>query len=234
MTVKMEGRSYTDLLREMREKVLKEEVGEVLSVQKLGDKDVLQIRVKAGPSSSILKNVISSRVEGAVVQQSGAQSGPKVFHIKDLEWDSTEDVVRKGVAHAIQVPEPEVKVTSLRPAFGNMQNATVVLQGEMAAKLQEVQRIKIGWVSCRVVLREKVNRCYHCWEMGHTARSYMGVDRSQQYSIVERRATRRLIVSHYQNAGVVVRRATGQALLNAPNGVKNSTSKCKAQPTCDG
>lgn len=54
------------------------------------------------------------------------------------------------------------------------QNATIVVLSHIAGKLKEKQRVKIGWVACRVVPCEE--RCYRCWEAGHISNNFKGVD----------------------------------------------------------
>lgn len=54
-----------------------------------------------------------------------------VIHVKDLDIEATKEDVAEGIGKAIGIQEPhfEVKVISLRPAFSNTQNATVILIG---------------------------------------------------------------------------------------------------------
>lgn len=63
-----------------------------------------------------------------------------VIHVKDLDIEATKEDVAEGIGKAIGTQEPpfEVKVTSLRPAFGNTQNATVFLTKEAAVKLDRM------------------------------------------------------------------------------------------------
>lgn len=178
MVVKVQGKTYADLLKEVREQVA-HEGAEILSVRKTGEGDGMQLRVKEGPNAGAIKEVIQQKVHGAVVTSVGARSRLMTFHVKDLEMDATEMMVKTGVAQAIHEPEEEIKVTSLRPAYGSTQNATVVLPGHLAHKVQELQRVKIGWVFCRIVPREEITRCFKCWEIGHLANKCSGPDRSK-------------------------------------------------------
>lgn len=53
------------------------------------------------------------------------------IHVKDLDIEATKEDVAESIGKAIGIQKPhfEVKVTYLRPAFGNTQNATVILIG---------------------------------------------------------------------------------------------------------
>lgn len=60
-----EGKSYAELLKDGKDHVAQEEVGEVLSLRKLGEKNEIQIRVKAVPKADALKDVMKSKLPGA-------------------------------------------------------------------------------------------------------------------------------------------------------------------------
>lgn len=73
--------------------------------------------------------------------------------------------------------EREVTITSMRPAYGDMQKATVELEEEKVDSLLKEKTIKIGWISCRVTERMQIDRCYRCMEHGHTAPNCRKEDR---------------------------------------------------------
>lgn len=176
VTVKADGRSFADLLRDMKTKVNKEETGEVLSVKK-GPRDELQLTLKAGKAVDEIKKVIGNKVEGAVVKEVGRKIPPVLYHIKGLDLEATTEDIKEGFSALIG--EEEIRISALRPAFGGTQNATVLVPGLVAKKLQDVSRIQIGWVCCRLVQRESETRCYRCWEFGHLTNGCKGVDRSK-------------------------------------------------------
>lgn len=180
MVVSAQGRTYADLLKEVKNKVPKEEAGDVLSVRKVGGSEDLHIRVKVGPDSDKLRDAIASRVEGVKVSQGGRRQRPVVFHIKDLEEDTNEEAIRRGLAEELKEPVEKFKVSAVRPAYGNTRNATVIVPGNIAGRLKVTGRVRIGWVACRIVPREEITRCYRCFEVGHMARECTGEDRTKQ------------------------------------------------------
>lgn len=179
LVVKAEGKTYADLFREVKQKVSKEEAGEVLSVRRVGEREELKIRVRASPSTETLKELIRSKVQGAVVFQGGRGTRPVPFQIRDLEEETTEDDVRSAVAEELGETVEKIKVTSVRPAYGCTKVANITVPSSCSAKLKEKMRIKIGWVACRVLVREPIDRCYRCWETGHFAAQCSSVDRSK-------------------------------------------------------
>lgn len=85
ITVRAEGRTFADLLKDVRTKVSKEELGEVLSIRKVDDKEELQLRLRAGPKVAEVRGTIQNKVEGVEVSEGGRRSIPFTFIIKDLE-----------------------------------------------------------------------------------------------------------------------------------------------------
>lgn len=87
--------------------------------------------------------------------------------------------IQKELGDKNIVNEQDIVVTSLRPAFAGTQKATVKLPQAVALRLARKRRILIGWISCRLKIREEQQRCYRCWEIGHTASVCKGLDKSR-------------------------------------------------------
>lgn len=176
VVVKAEGRTFADLLKDMKTRINKDDTGDILSVRK-GPNEEIQLRLRAGKGVEEIKKVISDRVEGAVVKEirRGPQKVP--FHIKDLDYQATVDEVKEGLKEVIG--EEDVRVGELRPAYGGTQSVTVLVPLAAAAKLRKVSRLHVGWVCCRVIPREDEVRCYRCWEYGHVSSACKGADRSK-------------------------------------------------------
>ena len=64
------------------------------------------------------------------------------------------------------------------PYIGN-RKAYVLLEEARVLKLLKGAHIKIGWVSCRVRRKKKVNRCFRCLGFSHIAADCRGPDRSR-------------------------------------------------------
>lgn len=102
LTVKAEGKTFADLLKAIRNQVTQDNTRDILSIRKVGEKEEVQIRLKAGEKAKSLKAVISNRVVGVIVDNRGRKSQHTNFHTKDIERDAKEDSVRGGVAEAYQ------------------------------------------------------------------------------------------------------------------------------------
>lgn len=167
---------YAEIVKAVRSKVDIDKVGAtVLSMRKRGEN--LAITVKGGaPEAEALSTAIST----ATGLHTGVQTRSAFIHVKDLDKETTRDEVQQEIAKALSVTSMDViQVTSLRPAFDETQNATVKLPSELAKAAAKRNRIRIGWVMCRVRPREPDKRCYRCGETGHFANNCKGPDKSK-------------------------------------------------------
>lgn len=91
-----------------------------------------------------------------------------ILHIKGMNQATTEDELRKAIVRTLDpIIVPEIKISSLRPAFGGTQNATVFLPKEAATCLLRKKTILVGWIQCRVIERIVSARCPKCWRYDH-------------------------------------------------------------------
>ena len=174
--VKAEGRTYADILKTVKAGVNIKDVGvEVIAIRKTKADD-LMIQLKGGrKDAETLRLAIAEKIEGVKAVR---QMEMAVMHIRDLEEETDMSEVKQGVQGALGLANAdEIHVTSLRPTHTSTKNATIKLPKLWAKQLMNTKRIRIGWVSCRIQMREDDRRCYKCWDKGHTARNCKGPDR---------------------------------------------------------
>lgn len=138
----------------------------------------VQLILKKGhQGATALRQAISTAVPEAKVSGQGV---PVVVHVKGLDADVTGDEVLNAIVAQFPsdgaMPSVVAKV-NLRPAFQGTQNASLVLQPEIAKKMVEAGTIRVGWSSCRVQLPDR-DHCFKCWMKGHKANECTGPDRS--------------------------------------------------------
>lgn len=176
VVVQAPGKTYADLLKTVKDKVKAEEAGDILSIRKGRDQQ-LEVRIsgsqKAGEFSSLLKN----RAEELQVDIRTKGDRRTVVHVKDLLYDTTEREIKEAIEKVLGVGEG-FQITSIREAYGNTKNATVVTNQRNATKLI-ASRLRVGWVCCRAYIRTEVEKCYRCWNTGHGRRECRGPDRSE-------------------------------------------------------
>lgn len=73
----------------------------------------------------------------------------------------------------------DLHVSALRPTRDGNQAAIIAVCTESAWKLRGINRIQVGWISCRIRERVLVERCYKCWAVGHKVAECNGPDRSK-------------------------------------------------------
>lgn len=182
VVVKQEGKSYSDILRAVKEGVSPTYIpagAKVTSFQRSRNEDLL-IRIKGSEKSAeMICKAVTDKVPGL---KASVKNRKKVFfHVSDLDGETSEEDIIQGIKKELGdtfTNEQEIVVTSLRPAFAGTQKATVKVPHAAALRLTKKRRILIGWISCRLKIREEQQRCYRCWEMGHTASVCKGPDKS--------------------------------------------------------
>ncbi|XP_015123963.1 uncharacterized protein LOC107046022 [Diachasma alloeum] len=168
---------YSDILRQMKKDVPSEDAsGCIDKIRRTATGDMLIIlsRNTTDAAPKLRITIINLLGEEAEVLSKGPQED---LQIKDLdETTSKEDVIEAlraaaGEEHEIQADA----VKSLREADGGTQTASVRLTATTAKKiLGELEKIKIGWVNCRVKRVERPLKCFKCWHYGHFATTCKG------------------------------------------------------------
>ena len=93
-----------------------------------------------------------------------------------IETEDVENAVRGFFDHASEL---ELKVSHTKRPYRGNRKVYVLLEEARALKLLKTTHIKIGWVSCRVRQKMKINRCYRCLGFGHTGANCRGPYRSR-------------------------------------------------------
>lgn len=175
LKVKIEGKSYAELLKTVKQEINPSALGvEVTSLRQSRTGDLL-VTVKDGADNAekLMKEIKEKFPKARAIQA----TTKKVIHLKGMdELTSKEEVIDAVVAEISCKPEL-CEVTSMRPSYGNRQNATVILPASDADRLTQKGKLKIGWVMCKLYERKKEEKCYRCWEIGHIKSQCKGPDR---------------------------------------------------------
>lgn len=175
LIIQVKDKSYAEMLTVVKQKINPAEFGvDIKDISQTRQGDLL-LKVGNGfDKAEELKQVIKEKIPDA---STSLLLNKKVIHIKGMDGITKEHEIRGAISSAISVGENSFKLSSLRPAFGNRQNVTVIMQEEDAEKLLKMEIIKIGWTSCKVRERKVETRCYRCWEHGHIKAECKGPNR---------------------------------------------------------
>lgn len=174
--VKMEGKSYADLLRTVKKEVSPDNIGvNIKTVRKTRSGELLVTVPHGTGNAKALKEEIMRKVPGTI---STLLTRKKVLHIKDLDATTTVEDVRKAISDTITVATEDLDIRALRPTVFSRQNVTVILPNTKADELLYKGSIKIGWTSCKVTERKAESKCTRCWEHTHQKKDCAGPDRS--------------------------------------------------------
>lgn len=176
LLIQMKNRSYADLLKTVKTAINPSQIGvEVKDLKKTRNGGLI-LRIQNGADKAeVLKKEIVEKVPGAVTS---VLVNKKVLHLKGMDEIADADEIKEAVCKAISVTNESFEVRALRPAFGDKQNATLILQETDANKLLAMKEIRIGWSKCKILERKKETRCYKCWEYGHIRDECEGPDRT--------------------------------------------------------
>ena len=89
--------------------------------------------------------------------------------IKDLDETTTAEEVAQAITSVTGPGIVTAANIKLRASYSGTQATNVLLPVAATKKLMKTHKLRVGWVHCRVRLRETVTRCFKCHEIGHLA-----------------------------------------------------------------
>nr|CAH7734936.1 unnamed protein product [Callosobruchus chinensis] len=172
--VKSNGRSYADLVRELRKDVNLNAVDvEVSKIRKTQKGDLL-LEVRKGKAED-LKTAINNQMHGV---QAARRTKQVVLHLNNLDSITTKEDIISALKVTLGDDVARCRVTSIRPAYGESQNATVIADTDVARLLLKKGTLLVGLIHCPVKEREMTGWCHRCWEMGHDRKKCQGPNRA--------------------------------------------------------
>ena len=162
-----DGDSYADILKAMKAKVNPQSAGaEVHSIRRTRREEILLVLRKGGDISSFVKALDQVVREKAEVKSLVSK---RTLKVRDLD----EAVTRKKVVAALCIARGKPDLGDqcwLYKRFGDVQTAVVRLTEADARSLFRLDKLRVGWVSCRIREHVEVARCFRCQGYGHASR----------------------------------------------------------------
>lgn len=100
--------------------------------------------------------------------------------IRDLDYLVTAEEVSVAIKHKVGNPTGEIKVKLTKPNSRYQIRAIVELPTNDAQTLIAAEKLRVGWINCRLRRHIDVPRCYRCLGYGHLARQCTGEDRTKK------------------------------------------------------
>jgi hypothetical protein len=160
-------KTYAEMLKDMKKAINPDELGvsvEKASKTQSGDIRLVVREKKAGGQKAFVEKV-TEKVEGTQVK---IKNKDVSVIIKDLEETVTTEEVQSALKKV--TGSEEIRVGEIRKGmFGNY--TTVARMPTKAAEhLLRQRRVKIGWLSCRIIEKLMLTCCFKCQAFGHAAK----------------------------------------------------------------
>lgn len=172
-----EGKTYADILREIREGVdpgtTETEITEIRKTAK--GEMLLKMARTRGNRNSFRKEL--QEILGSTAQIKNPRN-TSMIEIRDLDCLTTEQEIKAAIEKHMQ-KEVACKISVSKPNGRELVFAVVDLDLEEANLLLKAGKIRIGLIYCRIKARTEVRRCFRCLGFGHIKSSCKQKDRSE-------------------------------------------------------
>nr|CAI5850512.1 unnamed protein product [Callosobruchus analis] len=175
LIVKSNGQTYVDLVKSLKSNIDLENVDvEISRMRKTQGGDLL-LEVDKGKVEE-LQSVIAKQSQRFQVIRKTQRT---VLHIRGMDNETNEQDIMKALEKYVGEEAATCKVSSLRPAEGDCQNATIIANCQLADKLADKGKLRIGLVHCQIYARRDDVRGRKCWAKGHNTEKCTGPDRTK-------------------------------------------------------
>ena len=170
--VKKTGGTYADMLKVIKDKVEVNDLAvDIQAIQKTRNGDMV-FKVKKGGAIQLKERI--EKEAGIAAEARRPRAALKIMHIRDIDEIATKKEVEDAIKKAAG-PNCDMSLFELRPGMKGTQTITLKIDRTAARKTGD--RVRIGLTNCKVEERIEINKCYKCWETGHTAAKCLGQDR---------------------------------------------------------
>ncbi|XP_071052973.1 uncharacterized protein [Onthophagus taurus] len=179
LIVEKGDRSFKESVKQIRQALGGKDIKNAIkSVRSTKDGKVL---ITTDRNESIIKKAQEAirTMPGEKAQVRIVGEEKETLHIRGMDASTDNMEIVEAIETTLGEPNIDLYTSELRPMKSNTQAVTVTLDKKKADILLKTGRIKIGLTRCRIEKRIKLERCFRCWDYGHTARDCKGIDRSK-------------------------------------------------------
>uniref|UniRef100_A0A6P7HCD3 Uncharacterized protein LOC114349073 n=1 Tax=Diabrotica virgifera virgifera TaxID=50390 RepID=A0A6P7HCD3_DIAVI len=174
LLIKTGGKKYTDVLKEINEKINIRKIGvKVDRLKKTEGGDIL-VKLKGKGAADKLRKELDTRMSGLNM---AVRRKVNHFTITGMDPGVTEEKLQNAINAYTGIPKDEVDIKILRTNRNGEQSATIAVRPTNAEELRKYNTIVIGWVWCPISERYTPTRCYKCLHYGHSTYDCKGESR---------------------------------------------------------
>ncbi|XP_050505292.1 uncharacterized protein LOC126883675 [Diabrotica virgifera virgifera] len=164
LLIKTGGKSYTDVLKEMNQKIDIGKVGVKVDRMKKTEGGDILVKLKGKGATEKLRKEMDMRMSGINM---AIRKKETHFTITGLDPGVTEKILHNAIKAYTGISKDEIDIKMLRTNRHGEQVATRVVRPTKAEELRKYDTIAIGWVACPIRERYTPTRCYKCLHYGH-------------------------------------------------------------------
>lgn len=164
-----EGKGYDTLLSELRKKLDPDAAVNISGVKKTINGNLL-LSIRGDSEASKLKEAVSEILDTSKVRVADGLTRRTVF-VKGIDSMASDEEIKRALLSVCKLEHQEQFRMAVNKNMRGEQTAVVTMTSTDAEKLVNLRTIRIGFSDCYVQERVKVDRCYKCWQFGHSARS---------------------------------------------------------------
>jgi len=168
---------YSEVLKKIKSGANMEVIGNKISGIRQAKSGGILMKIAGGPAAA---DAVRSEVHRIIDKEARIYSPTQQVLVEFRELDSLtskEDLADEIIRNTSTTREA-TKILSLRLTYGETQSALVLMPSELAARVTEGKRMRIGLVYCSTRIRERWKRCFRCLKFGHEAKTCSGPDYS--------------------------------------------------------
>jgi hypothetical protein len=173
--------SYAEILRKMKKDPNLKELGSrVTQIRRTRNGEMLfelekDPKIKSSAFMESLMKVVGDDVKVKALTQE------IVIECRHIDEVTTPDELREALTDQFQLGDKGQNAPiKLWKAFGGTQVGTIKLPVDLANKLLDRGKVKVGWTVCPLVIHQNVTRCYRCLGFGHQSKHCKGEDRTKR------------------------------------------------------
>lgn len=172
-----DGHSYAEVLKNLRSKLNPEKAEvNIKTIRRTKDGSLLLQLAKGEKIKDTFSEAIKSTLQDTAELR---EVKPKTtIELRDLDSFTTSEEVMDAIKSVLKNPSADCKVHVGASNSREQKRATITLSNEDASALLKEERIKIGWVSCKIRLCNNTKKCFKCFRSGHTRFECDGPDRT--------------------------------------------------------